>query len=76
MIALAHMVIDVAFFTVMIFLFSKRLYELEDWQDELDERMTRLELKEWPDWLRTKRERENDSTVDDSDIAVSDGDNP
>ena len=54
MIAFLHMVIDIVFFTVMIWLFSKRLDELEDWQEECDERLTRLELKEWPDWLKTR----------------------
>ena len=76
MIAFLHMVIDIVFFTVMIWLFSKRLDELEDWQEECDERLTRLELKEWPDWLRTKGEK-HDSTVQDSDASVvGDGDNP
>ena len=76
MIVLLHMVIDVVFFTVVILLFSKRLDELEDWQEEFTERLTRLELKEWPDWLRTQGAG-YDSTVDDSDIvAVGDGDNP
>ena len=75
MIALLHMVIDIAFFSIMIWLFSKRLDELEDWQEDCDERLTRLELKKWPDWLRTKGEKHG--TVDDSDIAaVGDGDNP
>ena len=75
MIALLHMVIDIAFFTIMVWLFSKRLDELEEWQEECDERLTRLELKKWPDWLRTQGEK-HDNTVDDSDIvAVDDGDN-
>ena len=74
MIALLHMVIDVVFFTVMIWLSSKRLDELEEWQYECDERLTRLELKEWPDWLKTQGVKHG--TVDDSDIvAVDDGDN-
>ena len=76
MIVFLHLVIDIAFFTVMIWLFSKRLDALEDWQEEVDERLTSLELKEWPDWLRTQGV-EHDSTVDDSDIvAVGDGNNP
>ena len=76
MTVILHMVIDIVFFTVMICLFSKRLDYLEDWQEEVDERLTRLGLKEWPDWLRTQGV-EHDSTVDDSDIvAVGDGDNP
>ena len=54
MIVILHMVIDIVFFTAMILLFSKRLDELEEWQEECDERLTRLELKKWPDWLRTK----------------------
>ena len=53
MIAILHMVIDIVFFAMMICLFSKRLDELEDWQNEFDERLTGLEIKEWPDWLRT-----------------------
>ena len=45
MIAILHMVIDIAFFTVMICLFSKRLDELEDWQDKFDERLNNVETK-------------------------------
>ena len=45
MIAILHMVIDIAFFTAMICLFSKRLNELEDWQDEFDERLSDVEGK-------------------------------
>ena len=46
MIAVLHMVIDVVFFTVMICMFSKRLDELEDWQDEFDERLSDVEFLE------------------------------
>ena len=45
MVEFLHMVIDIAFFTVMICLFSKRLNELEDWQDEFDERLSDVEGK-------------------------------
>ncbi len=45
MIAFLHMVIDIVFFTVMIWLFSKRVDELEDWQKEADERLSNLEAK-------------------------------
>ena len=76
MIAFLHMVIDVVFFTVIIWLSSKRLDELEEWQEDCDERLTRLELKKWPDWLRTKGV-EYDNAVQDSDASVvGDGDNP
>ncbi len=45
MIAFLHMVIDVVFFTVMIWLFSKRLDELEDWQEDAEERLSSVEAK-------------------------------
>ena len=46
MITVLHMVIDIVFFTAMIFLFSKRLDELEDWQSEVDERLSDVEFLE------------------------------
>ena len=45
MIAILHMVIDIAFFTAMICLFSKRLDEVEDLQDEFGERLSNVETK-------------------------------
>ena len=45
MIAILHMVIDIVFFATMICLFSKRLDELEEWQDEFDERLSDVEAK-------------------------------
>ena len=45
MIAILHMVIDIVFFATMICLFSKRLDELEEWQDEFDERLSDVEVK-------------------------------
>ena len=45
MIAVLHMVIDIAFFTAMICLFSKRLDEVEDLQDEFGERLSNVETK-------------------------------
>ena len=67
MIELLHMVIDVAFFTIMVWLFGKRLDALEDWQDEFDEHLTGLELKKWDMtilWMIVNI------------VAVGDGDNP
>ncbi len=46
MIAVLHMVIDVVFFTAMICMFSKRLDELDNWQDEFDERLSDVEFLE------------------------------
>ena len=46
MITVLHMVIDIVFFTAMIFLFIKRLDELDDWQDEFDERLSDVEFLE------------------------------
>ena len=43
MIAFIHMAIDIAFFTVMMWLFDKRFDLLEDWQEDLDERVSNLE---------------------------------
>ena len=45
MIVILHMVIDIVFFTAMILLFSKRLDELEEWQEEIDERLSNVETK-------------------------------
>ena len=45
MIAILHVVIDIAFFTAMICLFSKRLDEVEDLQDEFGERLSDVEAK-------------------------------
>ena len=45
MIAFLHMVIDIVFFAVMIWLFSKRLDELEDWQKDVDKRLSSVEIK-------------------------------
>ena len=45
MIAFLHMVIDIVFFTVMIWLFSKRLDELEDWQKDVEQRLSSVEVK-------------------------------
>ncbi len=43
MIAVLHMVIDIAFFTAMTCLFNKRLDELEDTQGEHEERLSNAE---------------------------------
>ena len=43
MITIAHAIIDFLFFAVMIYLYDKRMSELEDWLDELDDRITTLE---------------------------------
>ena len=43
MMAIAHALIDCLFFSVMIYLYDKRMTLLEDWLDELDERITDLE---------------------------------
>lgn len=45
MIAFLHMVIDIVFFTVMIWLFSKRLDNLEDWQKDVEQRLSSVEVK-------------------------------
>ena len=47
MIAFLHMVIDIVFFAVMIWLFSKRLDELEDWQKDVEQRLSSVEVKYW-----------------------------
>lgn len=45
MIAVLHMVIDIAFFTAMTWLFSKRLDNLEDWQKDVEQRLSSVEVK-------------------------------
>ncbi|MBQ7214468.1 MAG: hypothetical protein IJS39_00605 [Synergistaceae bacterium] len=42
---IADILLTLVFIPLMIFLFSKRLDELEDWQKETDERLSRVEVK-------------------------------
>ena len=46
MIGLLHALIDVAFFTAMMYLCDKRFEQLEDWSDDVEERLSNLEAQE------------------------------
>ena len=42
---LADILLTLVFVPLMIFLFSKRLDELEDWQEDAEERLSSVEAK-------------------------------
>ena len=46
MIGFLHALVDVVFFTAMMYLCDKRFEQLEDWSDDVEERLSNLEAQE------------------------------
>ena len=46
MIGLLHALVDVVFFTAMMYLCDKRFEQLEDWSDDVEERLSNLKARE------------------------------
>ena len=49
MIAILHAVLDIVFFMAIVWLCTRRLNALEEWSDDVEERLSRLEAREQAD---------------------------